>query len=324
MQYTFEQMKNIDDDELHLSQLYPLTDGEICCNNCISNATINMYPTWMYRLFLYFDLWGFTTQFKASRSKLNDNNVFIIHIILALLASFFIVLYLIRPNDDEIARLADYLKFSVLFVVYWLSLIELNSKKDVQRKFWHHVHTIDQYLCSHRQFRLTNYLKKLRIYFSFVGIAFAMYLYRTIHYTGTNVLFFWVSYMFSIIFFKTRSFYYIFFLEFIKNELKIIDREAAALLKDCNAATTTENLSRLYRLTKSFRLSRFKWIRKYYGLVFDLCHTVNAMFGWSNIVVILFTFHLILMDINWAYWKLLNRYPLSVNGKFGIFAWIEM
>lgn len=275
-----------------------------------------MYPTWMNRLFFYFDVWGFCTQFKEKQSKFNLI-VFILHIILASWATINIVLYMIRPGDDEIARINDYLKFSVLFVVYWLSLIELYSKQNVQRMFWQHVFSIDQHFCSHQQYKLTNYLKKLKIYFIIVAMAYVAYLYRLIHNSGTKFVVFWLSFSFMVLFFKTRSFYYIFYLEFIRNELKIIDHEVAALLNDCNVVKF-KNLHRKNRFAMKFYYSRFKWIRQYYGLVYDLYGTVNTVFGWSNVVAILFTFHLILMDINWFFWKLFNKYPLNINGNDSI------
>lgn len=268
-----------------------------------------MYPKWMNRLFFYFDLWGLSTQFR-NQSKFN-HIIFISHIILASLATINIVLYWIRPDDDNIGRLNDFLKLSVLIVVYWLALIELHSKQNVQKLFWQHVFSIDQQFCNHDQYKLTNYLNAIKIYFIFVSIAYVIYSNRLINNSGTKFIPFWLSYSFMLIFFKIRSFYYVFYLEFIKNELKIIEREMAALLNE-----QIHSMNRKNRFAAKFYRSRFKWIRQYYGLVHDLCRTVNIMFGWSNVVVILFTFHLILIDINWAYWKLLNKYQFNINGNF--------
>lgn len=273
-----------------------------------------MYPKWMNRLFLFFDLWGLSTKFTKCTNQLKFNLIiFISHIILASLATINIIFYLIRLDDDKIAQLNDFLKFSVLFVVYWLSMIELHCKQNVQRMFWQYVYFIDRHFCSHNQYKLTNYLNKMKIYFIFVTIAYILFLCRLINDKGSVV--FWFSYSFMLIFFKIRSFYYVFYLEFIKNELRIIDHEVVALLNDCNVAQTN-SMNQKCRFAAKFYRSRFKWIRQYYGLVCDLCRTVNTMFDWSNIVVILFTFHLILIDVNWAYWKLLNKYQFNINGNF--------
>lgn len=263
----------------------------------------------MSRLFFYFDLWGLSTEFNSKFTLI----AFVFHIILAFLATTNIIFYMMRPDDDKIARIIDFLKLSVLCVVYWLSVIELYSKKNVQRLFWQHVFTIDQLLCSHRQYTLKNYLKKTKIYFIVLFVAYALNLKRLIHNTGSKFLYFWIPYAFLLTFFKTRSFYYIFFLAFIKNELKIIEQETITLRNDYNAMKFT---NRTHPFAQKFHRSRFKWIRQYYGLIYDLCSTVNTMFGCSNIVVILFSFHLILIEINWFYWKLLNKYQFNINGKW--------
>lgn len=262
----------------------------------------------MNRLFLFFDLCGLSAQFRTYTNQLKFHLIiFILHIILETLATVFVVIYLLRPDDDEIARLNDCLKFSALIIVNWLSLVELYSKRNLQKLLWHCVLSIDQHFCSHKQYKLQNYLNKLKIYFVCAMIAYAIYLYRLINNTGTKFVLFWFSYSFMMIFFKIRSFYYVFYLEFIKSELRIIDHEVTAMLNDCTVLQSY-CMSRKSKFAVKFYRNRFNWIRQYYGLVYDLCCNVNTLFGWSNVVVILFTFHLILMDINWAYWKLINKF----------------
>lgn len=281
-----------------------------------------MYPNWLNRLFLFFDLCGLSTQFKTSINRFKFHFIILIsHIILATVATVFIVLYLLRPDDDEIARLNDCLKFFAFFVVNWLSLIELYLKRNLQRMFWHYVRLIDHHFCSHKQYKLRSYLNKLKIYFVCTTVAYALYLYRLIHNTGSKFVLFWLSYSFMLIFFKIRSFYYVFYLEFIKSELRIIDHEVIAMLNDCTALKSN-CMCRKSKITKKFYRNRFNWIRQYYGLVYDLSCTVNTMFGWSNIVVILFTFHLILIDINWAYWKVINKFQFNINGNFVKFDYV--
>lgn len=270
----------------------------------------------MNRLFFIFDIWGQSTQFRnyPNQSKINLV-IFISHIIFALLATTLTVLYIIRPDDDEIARLNDYLKSSVLICVNWLSLIELYSKQDLQKTFWHDVFSIDQHFCSHKQYTLTSYLNKIIIYFICVTVNYSLALYTLIYNSGTKFVPFWCSYAFMLIFFKIRSFYHIFYLEFIKNELKIIDHEVNEMFNDCSC-TQFNCMNRRKRFAAKFYRNRFNWIRQYYGLVYNLSCTVNTMFGWSNIVVILFTFHLILIEINWFYWKLLNKFEINITSNF--------
>lgn len=277
-----------------------------------------MYPKWIKWLFLYFDLWGLCTQFRKCTNQPNFKVIlFILHLVLASVATIIIVLHLLRSDIDKMARLNDSLKFAVIFVAHWVSLIELYSKQTLHKIFWIFVFSIDQNFCSHQQFKLTNYLNRMKIYFSLAAIAYGFYFHTLIHNSGSKFIAFWLSYSFLVLFFKTRSFYYVFYLELIKNELKMIDHELATILDDCNSMKSKNFMrnNQFAEQIRSFQQNRFKWIRQYYELVYNLCGTVNTMFGRSNIVIISLTFHLILIDINWFYWKLLNKYQFNVNGN---------
>lgn len=91
-----------------------------------------MLSQWMNTLFLYFDLLGFCSQYKVSTNRWKfDLFILTSHTILGLLTTLIIIIsYLMRPVDV----LNDLLKFSVLFFVHWLSIIELYSKQKTQRK----------------------------------------------------------------------------------------------------------------------------------------------------------------------------------------------
>lgn len=274
-----------------------------------------MYPIWMNNLLLCFDLWGFSTQFRTSRNQRKlDLLILTTHTILASIATSRITIYLLRPVNDQLGTFNDILKFSALIFLYWISLIELYFKRKIQRKFWECVCHIDQHLCSHQQIKLTSYLNRIKIYFLLSALAYLLYLERLLNNTGSKFLIFWLSYIFMCLVFQIRSFYYLFFLDFIKHELKMIDLELAVMLNDCRNVQPKRFRKKHMFLIK-FHRKRFKWIRQYYDMIYNLCRIVNNVFGWSNVIAILLIFHLILTDINWFYWKLLNKYQFNIHGN---------
>lgn len=103
-------------------------------------------------------------------------------------------------------------------------------------------------------------------------------------------------------------------METVSYELESIDRELTEMLFYCDGLN-----SKLVRKKKlfldKFHRDRFKWIRDYYAIIYEMNETINAVFGWSNVAAILLSFHLVLADVNWFYWKLLNKYEFSILGK---------
>lgn len=274
-----------------------------------------MFSQWMNTLFLYFDLLGFCSQYKVSRNRWKfDLFILTSHTILGLLTTLIIISYLMRPVDDQMGVLNDLLKFSVLFFVHWLSIIELHSKQKTQRKFWQYFWNIDQQFCSHHQFRLRNFLKKIKIYFTVSTFAYFIFLHRLLANSGVKFLTFWLSYVFMVLIYQNRSFYYFFYLECVRYELKMVDHEIGEMLFHCNSGKW-KNIRMKKLFMSQFHRKRFKWIREYFGLIYEMCNTINSVFGWSNVAVIICSFHLILYDINWFYWKLLNKYEFNMNGN---------
>lgn len=278
-------------------------------------STITMYPTWLGNLLFYFDIWGLCTQFKRCPNQQKiDSIILVLHVVLASTSSIFILKYITRPVDDTLGTLNDALKFSVLLTSYWLTIFELYFNRKVLQKYWKIFDIVDQHFCSHRQFLLGNYLIKMKIYFAGTTMAYIIYLHRLVTNSGDRFLCFWISYVFVVSAYQHRSFYYLFFLETVLHELEFIDQEVGEMSYDC------DNLnSKFLRIRNDFREAffrqRFKWIRKYYQAIYDMSGTINNNFGWSNVSTILLSFHLVLADVNWFYWKLLNKFEFSILGN---------
>lgn len=268
-----------------------------------------MYPRWMLNLLFYFDLWGFCTQIKRSPNQLKfDRSMLTLHIIFASISTLLISKYLSRPGDDKLGMVNDIMKFTVLLLVYWLSIFELYSKRRIQRQFWCIVHYIDKRFCSLQRFNLGYYPMKIEIYFTLTIFIHSIFFKQLLSSTRIKFLYFWITYILIVWIYQNRAFYYLFYLEWIKNELKIVNHEAHEIV-----ATYQKKI--LIKRLRIFQRNRFKWLRQYYGSTYDLSDALNIIFGWSNVVTILVSVHLILADLNWFYWKNYNKHNPSIIRK---------
>lgn len=268
----------------------------------------------MKALFVYFDLWGFSTQFRQSLNHPKIvRTIFIVHIILAMITTLAVLKFVNRPNNDKLSSINDSIKLTAIVLVYWLSVIELYLKKETQRKFWTIVQNIDEYFCCHRHFHVKIYILKLTVYFILTIIMFLNFLKRLILTKKSQLFYywFWFWYAFVELFRINQLFYYLFFLEFIKNELKMINNETNEMM----CAYKNGNLKKTKFFVRKFHQHRLKWFREFYSSIYDLCTIINTVFGWSNLAAIIISFQLILTNFNWFYWKIFNQFHIDVIGN---------
>lgn len=272
-----------------------------------------MYPKWMKKLFLHFDLWGFCTQFKQSLSQPGIKRIlFIFHIISAMIATIVLLNFLIRPTNDILSSVNDAVKLIAMLLLYWLSILELYLKQETQEQFWKIVQNIDEHFCCHRHFHIKTYIFKFIVYFIVVLIIFLNYLKRLIATKKSELYNFCFWYAFVGLFRINQLFYYLFFIEFIKHELKMINHESSEMMCVCKNG----KLKNVKLFVRTFQQHRLKWFRKFYGSIYDLCAIINTVFGWSNLVAIILSFQLILNDFNWFYWKVFNLLQIDLIGNF--------
>lgn len=271
---------------------------------------IIMYPKWMKILLLYFDLWGFNTQFKKF-PKHFDRLIFIVHLILITMATFVIWIFLTRPVDDKLGSVNDSLKLFAILLVYWLSILELNFKQQIQRKFWKIAQNIDWQFCSRCRLSFRPYILKMVFYSLVFILLYQNYFVRLITLNKSGLYWFWFCYTFIYLFRTNQILCYLFYLEFINNQLKMIDYEISEIL----CVYKSGNMKNTKFILEQFHRNRFKWFRKFHNSIYDLCDIVNSLFGWSNVAAIIISFHLILADTNWFYWKIFNKFRIDVIGN---------
>lgn len=231
----------------------------------VIKSSAMIYPRWMLNLLFYFDLWGFCTQFKRSPKQRNFHRLILAtHTIVASVATSLIAKYMQRLDGDlSLRAVNDVLKFTVLLLVYWLSIFELYSKRYTQRKFWYIVHYIDKRFCSLQRFDLGKYPSKLQIYFL---LSLFVYCIDFKQLFSVEFVSFWLCYLFVVWIYQNRSFYYLFYLEWIKQELKHVVHEANEIVYIYQTSTfQTKNYA-----MEQFHRNRFKWLRQYFGSIYDL------------------------------------------------------
>lgn len=231
-----------------------------------------MYPKWTRALLMYFNFCGFFTQFD--RFHRFDQLIFVLNIILASVTTLIIVKFLCRSIGDQLGTVNDSLKLCALLILYWLSILELFSKRKTQRQFWDCLQRIDKEFCCHQNLRFRAYLLKISIYFSLFVSMFINYFSILFSKDKSEMYYFWFCF-FCVAWFRLNQFsYYLFHLEFVLNELKMINREVDKILEVCKLKNAKVFL-------KEFNRSRLKWIREFYGTIHEMCDVINAVFGWS-------------------------------------------
>lgn len=272
-----------------------------------------MLPHWAKFLVRYYDCWGFRTGWNTSSGyKKFIRSILILHIILVTIVTIHIVHYLTRLIiNDTLATVNDAAKFSGALIVYWSTIIESNLECKSKDRFWKIYRIIDERYCKHRTTkRHWPYLIKLFIYFLGVTLSYLLVLRNVIQFAGTKYVHFWLSYVLLMFVHQHRQFYSLFFLNLIENELKEIEKETNRMFNSFKSNKGVEPMSRNYEII------RLKWIREYYKLVHQMCECMNeSVLGWSNVPVVLFSFGILLTDLNWMYWKWYNKQRILIFGE---------
>lgn len=86
---------------------------------------------------------------------------------------------------------------------------------------------------------------------------------------------------------QIRVFHYLFFIHLLDYQLNEIGMEAGSLAEASN--------------NEPIPNARFRWIRMYFDLVYELSDCINETFGWSNVVSVLYLFLLLAVDMIWTH-----------------------
>lgn len=197
-------------------------------------------------------------------------------------------------------------------LIYWLIIYEVHTyRKDLQT-FWRLLIQINHHYSKQESFKPQCYLFIL-IVTPFVDIVFTVFAILN-EQTSRTVQKLMMLIFYSISF--NRLFFYLLHMRMIEIQLQTIGIELT------NIKNTVENISKFRQsiLTniQSSKLmeNRFKWIRNYYGIVYEMSLLVNSIFGWSQLAFVLLNCHCSITFLNFFY-RQMNRKFVRFN--YGLF-----
>lgn len=261
-----------------------------------------MLPKKVLLILYFFDVCGYCTKSTAlTKSKIVRKLIFTVHI----LSATFFTLYLARLAFDLYPLIGlggtinEMLQYIVGLFTYWLIIFDACLHQNKHQHFWQVIEQIDKEFCS-RAPNVSNYLWYLIEYFSVTILLFTLiYFSKILPQVAFTICAFWTL----IIICQLRAFYYIFCMEAVIWQLKMIEHEIIVMkhrsltLANCNKLTHFVTPRTFY----TFDFKRFKWINGYYDYVIEMTKSLNDVFGWSQVASILFYFYSLATDINWYY-----------------------
>lgn len=250
-----------------------------------------MFPNRIWYMLRFYDICGFSTETSTTST---NQRVFLLHILLACLLTLSIIILLTQLYDcvttDILISVNTYIQLLSALSSYWMIIIESYLQKEAQRKLWKIFEGIPKIFEQRKRPNLFSYFIKFTEYLVvFTAIQIALVIYFILFFGG--FFHYQIAYFILVKMYQTRIFYYVFYLELVKHELKTI-------LNDLKCRIVSH---------QSVCSKDLKSAREYYQSICEIVHCINQIFGWSHFVTILFCVHLPLTDLNWAYLSIYER-----------------
>lgn len=263
-----------------------------------------MFPKYIYCLLYNFNLWGFCIELpELKMSQKWTHIMFGVQIMCSCFITVTVWLYLIknlREEKDLLNMANTSAKLCAAMVAYWFIVIESYWKRPMQQKFWLIYRQIrNNFNRSDRHAMFRSYgILFVHFVVSLPGLEAIDILLWSSEHSGMN-LYFLFAYTGLAMMHVVRIFHYLFFIRLLDHQLDEVGREMQSLTD----ASVKETLS----------LVRLRRIRIYYDLVHELSNCINEIFGWSNIINVLYMFLILVVDLNWIYWKIHNGIRVEIE-----------
>lgn len=256
----------------------------------LSHIEFKMFSIWIKFLLKFFDISGFHTETSIAKRKGPLIN-FTIHVIWASTLTIFLLSVSRQPIilTEALAYSANYLLQNVNgMFTYWVIILESFVQRKNQQKFWKIFKQIDEYR-KIGGLMLRKYSIKFIHFFGVITIIQTYFVLYFLHVNGNHFIFFRIAYFCFVAMYQCRAFYYLFYLELIKCELKKIKNKLEDMV------TGSWRIRNDYRIEKSV-----KNLNRLYRQIYALSVLINEIFGWSNFTTVIYCFHLPTTDFNWA------------------------
>lgn len=267
----------------------------------------------------FFDCWGGNSGLtNISKNKNICFFIYFLHIVFACLLTtckyFFVVelLFLIGALET----INEMIQYNAGLFTYWLIIVDSIAYRNKFHIFWRIYQEIDnQFCCQTMPFR--GYMLKFIEFFP-ISIFLYMMIYATNSFPDSSSVF---AILIIINICQLRIFYYLFCVEIVKCQLKIIEQDLIIMKNMLKFTGATRQFPLMFETSPilPFELNRFKWVRGYYHRTSEMMDLLNEIFGWSQVVAVSFCFYSFATDLNWLF---INYGKFSITQNAIASVWI--
>lgn len=271
-----------------------------------------MMPKWVSYYLFYYRLYGFYPKnSKNLGGQILNSVIFIGHIILCTWCSIRAVDTFMEEQSlmeflDAFNFFTYYLNYGLL---YWLIIYDSYANRTATQEFWYIFIRFNKQFCKRMNFQAGAYLISsiALTTFNLSMFAFTIICENSVGSTMSIIM----HHIFINIFDK-RMLFYILHLKVIAYELMVIELELTQLekLNRYNRKKGEKKRLFMYELEEK----EFKRIREYYGLVHEMASSMNTVFGWSHVTLVIMIFHTLVTYLNFAYGQIHKKFSNFDSG----------
>lgn len=210
--------------------------------------------------------------------------------------------------------IASSIQYSASLYTYWLIILDSLLHRRAHQQFWEVLHQIDEHFSCQPKRVIHSYMLKFGVYIikTISIMVIRLFVSSFVNFTVD------FAYICLFIVCEIRMFYYLFCLEVLHYQMKMVESEVEIMMKILNLANIRRNQSLSMDVISacySFETQRLKWIRGYFHCVYKMMYLLNEIFGWSHVAGISFCFYYILTETNWFY---IHFSEISVAHRIGM------
>lgn len=256
-----------------------------------------MLPERIEDMLTFFDECGYNTgSYRLSQSRKVAILIHFVHFSMAVFFSLCLIhstIWLL-PAMRFIGLLNYVLQISTAIFTYWFIIFDSLLRWQKHQQFWRIFQKTYESYSPQCSFKLRLYLIKFVQFFSATLISVSIFVSLNGSFIGITVI-----NAIPVELCQIRIFYYIFCLEFLHFQLKVIERELMTMKQ-----MPQSNIDSC----------RFKWLREYYHSVYEMSDLLNQIFDWSHLAAVPFRFYLLLTELNWFLVDIHNQNVVQVIG----------
>lgn len=259
-----------------------------------------MLPLQIVRILNVFHVCGFI---DSGSSKISNNLklrrlIWCIHISLVVILTLFKMYMILQyyPMLRLTEAISEIVQYSTALNTVWMFILDSCVYRQAQHGFWIILQKIDKEFCSQSRCYFRSYLMKFFEFFSINILVMVLTLIASFISVVINIAYFTLFTICAI-----RMVYYLFCLEVVQFQLKMIENELKAMQIDHTNCIDARNVSHNKIKFSHFEAQRFNWMRGYFHCISEMVALLNKAFGWTQLAGITFCFSFVLTELHWMY-----------------------